>query len=438
MTVSPLKKNYHLPVPGQRIIRSMVAMWICMLIYYLRGRDGLPFLSVIAALQCIQPYSENSLVMGRKRIIGTLIGAVWGTAVLYFEFLATGNAGLEEMLHFLLMGAVAGAVIYSTVLLKMPENAYFSTVVFLSIVMNHATDTAPVIYVIDRVIDTTVGVFVGFFVNSLHLPRLRKEGILFLTGLDHIAAEKGHVMSPYTKIELNRLISDGADFSVITRQTPAMIREMMSDIRLKLPVIAMDGAVMYDMNERKYLRKEMLDEELGKNISNYLKEENAHFFINTIEDQLLVTFYYEMVPGPMEKLYLQRKSSIHRNFVHTEREITENILYITVVGNNEEIQKISSDLVLQPFYSQIRIKTTSFDCPEGVELLRIYNARATREKMVERLKEYVSAGKQLIKFGSPEEWADDCFPYAGDDMIRQMKKIFEPVSIKGWRNMIRI
>lgn len=52
------KKAHRLPAPGQLIIRSMLAAWICMLIYDLCGRDGIVFLSVIAALQCIQPFTE--------------------------------------------------------------------------------------------------------------------------------------------------------------------------------------------------------------------------------------------------------------------------------------------------------------------------------------------------------------------------------------------
>ena len=49
------RHQLHLPVPGQRIFRSMLAIWLCFLIYLLRGRVGMPFYSAIAALQCLQP-----------------------------------------------------------------------------------------------------------------------------------------------------------------------------------------------------------------------------------------------------------------------------------------------------------------------------------------------------------------------------------------------
>ena len=73
-----MKRIAKLPVPGQRIVRSVVAIWLCFAVYELRGRQGLPFFSVIAALQCIQPYNKDMNEEARRRLIGTLLGAFWG------------------------------------------------------------------------------------------------------------------------------------------------------------------------------------------------------------------------------------------------------------------------------------------------------------------------------------------------------------------------
>ena len=81
-----MEHTLQFPHPGQRIMRSVLASLLCMYIYYLRGMSGIPFFAVVAALQCIQPSMKNMREMGRKRIVGTLIGAVWGALVLYLEF----------------------------------------------------------------------------------------------------------------------------------------------------------------------------------------------------------------------------------------------------------------------------------------------------------------------------------------------------------------
>ena len=428
---------HNIPVPGQRILRSMLAAWACMGVYYLRGRHGLPFFSVIAALQCIQPYAENMLSMGKKRVIGTVVGAVWGTAVLYLEFLVVGREGINEMLHFALLGFCAGAVLYSTVILKIPESAYFSAVVFLSIAMNHEAGAELSVYVFDRVLDTAIGVAVGILVNSLHLPRIRQKDTLFISGIDPILSGEEHHMSPYTKIELNRLIRDGALFTVITKETPAMVQEMLKGVDLPYPVITMDGAVMVDMKSRTYLYAEKINRALGEQIESFLRTEETGYFINTIEDNLLVTFYHEMKEGPMKRLYRKKSGSLYRNFVHTERNIRENIINFVAVGDENTIHKLHDHLMQQPFSGQIRTDFDTYGCEKGDMVLRIYAAEATRGQMIRRLKEQLGATR-TIKFGLPESCADETHTCTGDRMVKEIKRRFETVNIRGWKNILRV
>lgn len=105
----------HLPGVGQRIIRSVCAVFLCFVVYELRGKNGIPFYSALAALQCIQPYMESSTKMAKQRIGGTLVGAAWGLAVL---LLMASNRNLQETLfNYALLSLVTGAVLYTTVLL---------------------------------------------------------------------------------------------------------------------------------------------------------------------------------------------------------------------------------------------------------------------------------------------------------------------------------
>ena len=121
--------------PGQRIIRSVISVWLCMVVYVLRGMRGEPFYSIIAALQCVQPYSSNMLREGKDRIIGTLIGAFWGAAILFLELLPEGTGFETTVMFYILLGIFSGLVIYSTVLLGISQYALFATVVFLGIAM---------------------------------------------------------------------------------------------------------------------------------------------------------------------------------------------------------------------------------------------------------------------------------------------------------------
>lgn len=422
------------PLPGQRILRTMIAIWLCMLIYLLRGRTGLPFLAVIASIQCIQPYTKNMRQMGTRRIIGTLIGAVWGSLMLYLEFLFVGTGQMEEALRLFLAGGCAGAVLYSTVLIRIPERAYFSTIVFLGIIMNHATDADPSVYIINRLIDTVIGIAVGTAVNSLHLPRIRHEEILFASGIGHVAPGEKHQLTPYTKVELNRLMNDGAKFTIVTHQSPATIREVMEGVSLKYPVIAMNGAVLYDMENRHYLYAEKISEDLAVQIGTLLMEKQAQHFIMTLEDDLLTIYYHEMVEGTMKQRYLAKRRSLYRNYVRTDRVVCEDVLYFVAMGDLAEIEPLAAEILSQPWSSRCRIEFDDFDCEENERILRIYSKQATRERMLLRLKQELKA-ETMVKFGKEETGFDQVFPYRGDRMVKKIKELFEPVDLRGWRNI---
>ena len=93
-----------------------------------------------------------------------------------------------------------------------------------------------------RLMGTGLG---GELVNTAHLPRRKERDILFISGMDDALLESDHRLSPYSIVELNRMLADGANFTVSTMRTPASLIEPLRGIHLKLPVIAMDGAVMF-------------------------------------------------------------------------------------------------------------------------------------------------------------------------------------------------
>ncbi|MBQ1491726.1 MAG: FUSC family protein, partial [Blautia sp.] len=122
-----MKRRKPIPLPGQRIFRSALAVAVCLLIYVLRGHQGIPLYSALAAMQCMQPYTKDSRGVGKKRILGTIIGAFWGLLMLLLEL---HFWEVEEELHYILIPLMLVLVLYSTVLLKVPETAFLSGTVF--------------------------------------------------------------------------------------------------------------------------------------------------------------------------------------------------------------------------------------------------------------------------------------------------------------------
>ena len=73
----------NFPRIGMRMIKTAAAVAICLLLYILRGEQGVPVFSAIAAVICMQPYVDNSVQVALNRIFGTILGAAFALLVLY-------------------------------------------------------------------------------------------------------------------------------------------------------------------------------------------------------------------------------------------------------------------------------------------------------------------------------------------------------------------
>ena len=80
-----IRKKVKVPKIGKRIIKSSLGVFLCFLVYLIRGRQGIPFYSALAVLWCIRPYVGSSMAMAIQRTTGTLIGALYGLIVILME-----------------------------------------------------------------------------------------------------------------------------------------------------------------------------------------------------------------------------------------------------------------------------------------------------------------------------------------------------------------
>ena len=432
-----MEHKKRIPIPGQRIVRSVAAVWLCFVVYVLRGRHGIPFYSVIAALQCIQPYNREMHKTANKRVMGTLIGAFWGLLVLLIDLELIGWGVPDETLHYLLLGLMVGVVLYSTVLLHATEAAYFSTVVFLTVAFNHIGDANPYLFALNRVVDTILGVLMAELVNRLHLPRRRNTDTLYVSSvLDTIFGQEKR-LSPYSKVELNRLLEDGAKFTISTSETQATVRELLQGVKLRYPVITMDGAALYDMNTLEYLHSLPMSARQARQIMEWLHAEGLPFFANSIQENLLVIRYADLSNEGMRKLFNKKRGSPYRNYIHSTTDDYKHIVYLMIVDSTERIEAGYARLLAQPWAGEYRAVKGATDF-EGYAYLKIYEANTSRETMLGKLEEIMGT-TETVTFGSiPGKY--DVYIRDGDRdlVVKELKRRFEPVDIHGWKNMFRL
>ena len=151
------------PHIGMRIIKSALGVLVCFAIYFLRGKHGTPFYSALAVLWCIQNKTENTFGNAIQRTIGTFIGAAYGLAFILVKLHLLGTD--DSFIHYAAISLSLIPIIYTTVVINQKKASYFSCVVFLSIVVNHLMDESPYLFVLNRSLDTLIGIFVGLVLN---------------------------------------------------------------------------------------------------------------------------------------------------------------------------------------------------------------------------------------------------------------------------------
>lgn len=431
-----MRKSKHLPLPGQRIIRTAVAVGLCLLVDVLRGHSGIPLYSAIAAMQCMQPYTRDMKGVARKRILGTVIGAVWGLLLLLTE-IALARGGLpDERLHYVLVPLALVLVLYSTVLLKVQEMAYFSGVVFLVITINHFTDANPYLFAFNRLLDTVIGVLVASVVNRVHLPRAKNTDTLYVSALGHALLDSDRQLSPYSKVELNRLMDDGMKFTLSTVETPATIRELAPGVRLRYPIIAMDGAALYDMGSLEYIRTLPMSEEKAGRLMGWLRANGVPFFCNSIWQNLLVIRYSELENEGMRMLFEERRHSPYRNFLKSEADLPYDVVYLLALDTHERIEEAYRKILQEPWAGEYRIVKDRWT-HEGWSFLKIYDAATSRAAMLPELEKLMGTEK-TVTFGGMQGNYD--VRVENDDrnlLVKELKRRFEPVDFRCWKSAFR-
>ena len=429
-----VKKSFQITLPpiGLRIVKSAVAVALCYVVSFIRGNSGIVFYSQLAALWCMQVYVTNTKQNALQRTIGTVVGALYGLVFLLGKERMVFSGNLAAVIDAAAISLMVILILYTTVLMKKKQASYFSCVVFLSIVVNHMTDANPYLFVWNRFLDTMIGIFIGIGVNCFSLPKEKRKDILFVSGLDDTLLNKKELLSDYNKVELNRMLDEGIHFTVSTMRTPASLMEPLRDIRLKLPVIAMNGAVLYDIREKKYLKSYIISPDSSRKLLSLIHGQGLHCFSNVLVDDVLIIYYDETEDEVQQKLVRELRKSPYRNYVKRPVPEEEAVVYFMLLYPREEIEKFYCVLEKEGVLSNYKVlKYDSTDYP-GYAYIKIYNKNASREHMILYLQQLLEIQK-TITFGSiPGKY--DVLVENSDtgSMIHTLKRLYEPVRVP-WR-----
>ena len=422
------KKQLKFPPVGLRIIKSAVAVALCYLVQLLRGGNGIVFYSQLSALWCMQAYISTTRKNAVQRIIGTVTGAFFGLLVLLLSISVREHFIFSERAAYFfnafLISATLVPVLWTTVFLKKKEASYFSCVVFLSIVVIHLSDENPYLFTLNRFLDTMIGIAIGVGVNLFRLPHKKDTGTLFISGLDDTLLNKEYHINDYCKVELNRMLDEGLHFTLSTMRPPASILEPMHDIRLKLPVIAMDGAVLYDTRKKRYLEKIPMTIAEKNMVMEVFNKYGIHNFANIVIDDTLLIYYQDFQNEIQARLVEELRSSPYRNYI--KRSVPdEEVIYFMLIYPDAKIEEIYGILAANGITEKLKVLKYKSNDYKGYSYIKIYNKAATRQNMVMYLQRRLGVDK-VVTFGTVPEIYDYVVEEGNtNQVVHKIKNLFE-------------
>ncbi len=146
---------------GMRIIKTVIAVFLCGLLAFLRDKSAL--YSMFAALFCIQNSAGKTIESSISRALGTLIGGVVGVLTVYS--MDTLNILHIDLLRYLIMSVLLIPVIEFCLAIKKPGCAGMACMVVMCLVVDPGNK--PAVDSIERLFETVVGVMLACGIDVL-------------------------------------------------------------------------------------------------------------------------------------------------------------------------------------------------------------------------------------------------------------------------------
>ena len=377
---------WHLPPLGQRILKTGIAVFICLLIYALRGYEGrdMPAEAAIAAIICMQPYVSSTRHYAVNRITGSLIGAGWGLLLLLLLY-SFPSFGANRVILYLLMAVGVILSLYTSVLFHRTESSALAAIIFLWLVITYPDVDAPFRRTLIRFLDLLIGIVAAVLVNSFHLPRVKNSEYLFFVRSKDLIADRFSHISPNVLFRLNALYHDGARICLISEHAPAFFTLQMNAAKPTVPFIVMDGAAIYQAESNTFLHMETVPSDVSGAVIHHLDALKISYFIYTIHRNRTRIFHR----GPMREeesiIYDRMRKSPYRDYFEGEIYDPREIVSLKIIVPDDRADALEQELLPLLPAEGIRCARRPQAGAPDLCALYLYSSEATVEKAKEQL-----------------------------------------------------
>lgn len=326
-----------MPKIGMRMIKTAIAVFLCFLVGTIRT-EGIVFYSAIAAVLCMQSEIEDSKEKAKSRIIATIIGGIAGLIFLNVEKYLIPMP--IYLIRYFIISMIIIVLIYFTVVIKQPSASYLSCVVFMSVTVSHVNDSNVSTFALNRIVDTLIGIIISLAVNQVHLLFLRRKEDIIVLDFDQV-----YPLYKNNGFRFKKFFQENPNIILTSSKTPATLSNDLNDIKMKLPVIIMDGAAIFDNQLKKYQHVETFDNQILNQIRTIIGKETTNYFCYEVNNDHLIIHLSKLTNIAALDMYECTKHLQYKHYVHhqsnnyqTEQPISE-IFVIEEMSITERIKE---------------------------------------------------------------------------------------------------
>lgn len=248
---------------------------------------------------------------------------------------------------------------------------------------------------------------------------------LYLTDLDGTLLKSDGTLSEKSADIINFLLEKGMLFTVATARTSATVLEIFSEVKLNLPLILMNGVVLFDTLNDKNILCHSIDKIAADEILSYFNNKNKAPMLYFQKDGYL-EIHYSDINNNYQMEYVNNRNELSRKVFVYKKELivdnSDNLIYIVTLDKPEQISDIrdcivKSDKVSCAFYSD-----NYTDC----NFLECMNKKASKATAAVELKNLLGVDC-IVAFGDNLndiplfDIADEC--YAVSNSCEELKAL---------------
>ncbi len=236
---------------------------------------------------------------------------------------------------------------------------------------------------------------------------------LYISDLDGTLLNSQGILSKKSADTLNLLLDKGMMFTVATARTSATVLDIFSGVKLNLPLILMNGVVIFDTLNDKNIICHSIDKDSADEILSFFNKKNKAPMLYFQKDGYL-EIHYSDLNNEYQSEYVGNRNELSKKVFVYKKELSvqnsDNLIYIVTLDKPEQIRDIrdsivKSDKVTCAFYSD-----NYTDC----NFLECMNKKASKATATLELKKLLGVDR-IVAFGDNLndipmfEIADECY-----------------------------